>query len=65
MKKYVDIKEISEYLGSTVNTVYSWVHQKKIPYVKMGRLVRFDIKKIEEWLEDNSVEVYHNKRVTK
>jgi excisionase family DNA binding protein len=56
--KFFNIQELSEYLGVTINTLYSWVSQKKVPYVKVGRLVRFDVKKIDEWLESRSVEVY-------
>ena len=57
-KKLLTIEELSEYIGITVNTAYSWVSQKKIPYIKVGRLVRFDMDKINEWVEQNSVEVY-------
>jgi len=55
-KRYLEIKELSEYLGVKVNTLYSWVNQGKIPYVKLNRLVRFDSTKINEWAEKNSVE---------
>ena len=58
-KKYQGIKEISQYLGVTVNTLYSWVCQKRIPYIKVGRLVRFDMDRIQKWLELNTVEPYN------
>jgi len=57
-KKFLNIKELSEYLGVTVNTLYAWVNQRKIPYLKMGRLVRFDREKVEKWVESNAVEIY-------
>ena len=49
--------EISEYLGIKMNTIYAWVNQRRIPYIKVGRLVKFDIRKIEEWVSENTVEV--------
>ncbi|MBU1134508.1 MAG: helix-turn-helix domain-containing protein [Candidatus Omnitrophica bacterium] len=55
-KRYVGIKEISEYLGISINTAYAWRYRRKIPFTKMGKLVKFDLKKIEAWLEKNSVE---------
>lgn len=61
MRKKIDIQELSEMLGVSVNTIYSWISQRKIPYIKVGRLVRFDVDKVEKWLENHSVEVYHNK----
>ncbi len=52
----LDITSISQQLGVSVNTVYSWVCQKKIPYVKLGRLVRFDSQDISKWLTEKKVE---------
>ncbi len=55
-RRLITIKEASEYLGISVNTLYSWVSQKKIDYVKMGRLTKFDIRVIDKYIENNSVE---------
>jgi excisionase family DNA binding protein len=44
-------------LGIKESTLYAWVHQNKIPYVKLGkRLLRFREEDIIEWLSD--MEVY-------
>lgn len=43
-------------LEISVNTVYSWVSQRKIPFVKCGRLTKFDVQRIDEWIRENSVE---------
>lgn len=50
----IGIKDVSVYLGVNVRTIYSWISQRKIPHIKVGRLVRFDPKKIDEWLEENT-----------
>jgi excisionase family DNA binding protein len=42
-KRLIDIKELSEYIGISINTLYGWVSQKKIPYCKIGRLTKFDL----------------------
>ncbi len=55
-KRLITIKEASGYLGISVNTLYSWVSQKKIDYVKMGRLTKFDLRVIDKFIENNSVE---------
>ena len=49
-KRFVGIKELAEYLGVKESTIYSWVHQRVIPYYKIGRLPRFDSSEIEEWI---------------
>lgn len=49
-KRFIGVKELAVYLGIKVNTVYSWVCLRKIPYVKMGRLVKFDLREIDKWI---------------
>lgn len=56
-KRYLGIKELAEYLGISIGTVYSWVCYKKIPYLKMGRLVKFDLKRIDQWAQEKAIEV--------
>ena len=58
-KRFLGVKELATYLGVKVNTIYSWVFQKKIPYVKIGRCVKFDIKKIEEWIKEREVKPFN------
>ena len=53
--RLISVKELSGVLGLSVHTLYCWVSQRRIPYVKCGRLTRFDMSEIERWLEDNSV----------
>ncbi len=55
-KLLINVKQLSESNGLSVFTLYSWINQKRIPYVKVGRLVRFDPRKIEKWIEGNTVE---------
>lgn len=56
-KRYLSIKELALYLGIMEGTLYSWVCYKKIPYTKIGRLVKFDIERIDRWVQENAVEV--------
>ena len=58
-KRLVDVNELAEYLGNVkVGTIYSWVSQKRIPYIKVGALLRFDLEAIDKWIEEKAVEVY-------
>ncbi|MCP4649629.1 MAG: helix-turn-helix domain-containing protein [PVC group bacterium] len=54
-KRFVGIKELAEYLDIKAGTLSVWVCYKKIPYVKVGRLVKFDLQKIEKWIEEREV----------
>ena len=50
-KRLIGINEISEYLDISKATLYSWTLQKRIPHIKMGRLLKFDLQEINEWLK--------------
>ena len=61
----MNVKQLAKFLGVSVNTIYSWVHQKRIPYIKVGRLVRFDSQDLDNWFAKNKVgvsEYWLNKR---
>jgi excisionase family DNA binding protein len=61
-KKLLNIHEAAEYLGLKVSTLYAWVHQRRVPYVKVGRLVRFRPEALEKWLENNTVDGWRDSR---
>ncbi len=55
-RRLVKIEELSRYLDTPVATLYTWTHQKKIPHVKMGRSLRFDLTEIDGWVNERRVE---------
>jgi len=44
-------------LGVTEGTLYAWVCYRKIPFTKIGRLVKFDKQRIDQWAQETAVEV--------
>jgi len=54
-KRLLNINETAEYMGLSKNTLYSWVWQRRIPFVKCGRLTKFDIRDIDKWIEAKKV----------
>ncbi len=55
MRRLVDIKEVAEYTGLSVHTLYTMVSQRRIPYVKMGRLTKFELRLLDGWIAKNTV----------
>jgi excisionase family DNA binding protein len=51
MKEYLDIAALAEGLRIKRSTLYAWAEQGTIPYLKLGRLLRFDPDEIEAWLQ--------------
>ena len=56
MTKLLSPQELSDVLSISIETVYAWTSQKRIPYIKMGRLVRFNMDEVNKWLERQKVE---------
>lgn len=41
-----------------MKTVYGWTSRREIPFIKLGRLLRFDREVIEAWLAAKKVPVF-------
>jgi excisionase family DNA binding protein len=55
-RRYIGIEDLARYLDMPKGTLYVWVCHRRIPYLKIGRLVKFDLREIEDWLKDKRVE---------
>lgn len=45
------VREAAKFLSLSVSTLYGWVWQHRIPFVKIGRAVRFDPRDLEAFIE--------------
>jgi excisionase family DNA binding protein len=54
-RRLLTIDETAEYLGLAPTTLYKMVSQRRLPFVKVGRLLRFDSRLIDEWLQAQTV----------
>lgn len=54
-KRFLSLPEVSEYLGLPKGTLYTWAWQRRIPHLKIGKLLKFDIIEINQWLKDKRV----------
>jgi excisionase family DNA binding protein len=54
-KKLLTAAELAKYLKVSDGTIYNWINQKRIPFIKVGSTVRFDQHKIDMWLQQRSV----------
>ena len=50
MDRLLSVKEAAEHLGCSEAMLRKWIHQGKLPFVKVGRLTRIRQKDIEAWL---------------
>ncbi len=54
-RRLFSIQEVSEYTGLSVHTLYTMVSQRRIPYVKVGRLTKFDVGLLDAWIKQHTV----------
>ncbi|MDQ6784919.1 MAG: helix-turn-helix domain-containing protein [Actinomycetota bacterium] len=45
------VEEVADHLGVTVRHVRRQIAERRVPYIKVGRLVRFDPEEIARWLD--------------
>lgn len=55
-KEICDIQELSGYLKVSVSEIRKLVRSKRIPHFRIGNRLKFDLKKINNWLEDLEAE---------
>ena len=50
-RRLITIRDVADLLGVDVRHVRRLVHEKRIPYIKWGHLLRFDPLEIAEWID--------------
>ena len=53
MERLLTAKQVSELIEVRPSTVYQWVHVGLIPYVKIGKCVRFKKDELFRWIDKN------------
>ena len=55
IRRLISIQEAASYTGLSPHTLYTMVSQRRIPFVKVGRLVKFDVGLLDAWIKQNTV----------
>lgn len=50
IEKWVTLKEIQAHLGVGRETILQWIAKRNMPAYKMGRLWKFKISEVDEWV---------------
>ena len=56
-KRFLTIKETSEYLNLSTSLLYKLVERKQVPHTSIGRKILFDRQRLERFIDENSFEV--------
>ena len=55
LRRLITAKEASQFLSLSTDTVYRMASLKKLPYLKIGDRVLFDIKALDQWIEKHMI----------
>lgn len=62
-ERMLDVVGLAARLGVAERFVRRLVHERRIPFYKVGSLVRFDVVDVEQWLATHRVVPMHPHRV--
>lgn len=51
---WLSAEEIAAHLGITKDTVYDWIAGKRMPAHRVGRLWKFQVSEIDDWVRSGS-----------
>ena len=51
--RLVTVNDAAKYLAVSVSTLYGWVYQRRIPFVKVGRALRFEVTELDDVIRRN------------
>src|SRR6476619_4964000 len=55
-RRLLNVREAAQYLGLEVDTVYKKARLREVPSVKVGRALRFDVKALERFIEQHTID---------
>ena len=63
-ERWHSLEEIAEYLGVSQDTIHRWIRTKNMPAHKVGRLWKFDVSEVNNWVKsgkagENTLEWNH------
>jgi excisionase family DNA binding protein len=47
----VGAQRAAEFLGIKLSTLYCWCEQERLPHIRLGRTLRFDLNALREWID--------------
>src|SRR5512139_522840 len=62
LRRLITAKEASQYLSLSTDTIYRMATLKKLPYLKIGDRVLFDVKALDHWIETHMIKEKEWKR---
>lgn len=62
-ERWVGVEDVASHLGVNKDSVYRWIEKMSLPAHRLGRLFRFKLSEIDEWVKSGGAG--DNKQVRK
>ena len=49
----ITVQDAAKFLAVSKSTLYGWVYQRRIPFVKVGSALRFELAELEQFIQSN------------
>ena len=49
----ITVQDAAKFLAVSTSTLYGWVYQRRIPFVKVGRALRFEPVELQKFVQAN------------
>ena len=53
-ERWVDVEDVAAHLGVAKDSIYRWIDDRDLPAHRVGRLFRFKISEIDEWVRQGA-----------
>lgn len=54
-ERWVGVEDVAKHLGVNKDSVYRWIEKMGLPAHRVGRLFRFKISEVDEWVRAGGV----------
>ncbi len=58
---WVSVDEVADHLGVVKDSVYRWIESRGLPAHKIGRLWKFKLADVDEWVRTQGDDPHHEK----
>ena len=55
LERWVNLEEVANYLSVSKDTIRGWIKQGKIPFYRAGKMYKFKISEIDEYVRNGKI----------
>lgn len=56
-EKWVNLQDIAIHLSISEDTVRTWVKEGKLPFYRAGKMYKFRISEVDEWVREGKIKI--------